>query len=117
MSSDTPGFKVTTANIGFAMAIVGVLTLGWNISGYFASIAQKNLEQDMRLDRTDRDRERFNASINTLTDKTVELKEAVVRLTAVIESGTRSRKAELLLPSPVPSLVQRPFPVTFDVAK
>lgn len=55
--------------------------------------AVKDAEQDNRLDRTDEDRARFNQNVKELTDKTGELKEAVVKLTTVIEHSP-TRKAE-----------------------
>lgn len=92
--SDTPSFKVTPVTLGVVATCIGLFLSGWNGVSYFKNLEFKNAEQDMRLDRTDRDRARNIESINKLTDKTGELKEAVVRLTTVIETGGLTKKAE-----------------------
>lgn len=56
--------------------------------------ALKDHEQDQRLNRTDEDR----AATKELTTETQKLKEAVVKLTTVIEGGQVTKKAEYISP-------------------
>lgn len=116
-----PEIKLNKETLGFVTAIfavAGALLTGYNWlqSGraenapVVRQIQQKDLEQDHRLDRTDQDRERaeqdrqhFNANIKELSDKTGDLKEAVVRLTTVLENQP-SRKAQLITPIPLPAV-------------
>lgn len=90
-----PTIPLNAKTIGLLMALIGALTFGWNVVSYFKELELKNFEQDMRLDRTDRDRIRNIEAINKLTVKADELKEAVIRLTAVIEQQEAIRKAEV----------------------
>lgn len=92
MSNAAPTIKVTPALIGFALSFLALATYGWNAVGYFKAIETKNVEQDMRLDRTDRDRTRNTESMNKLADKTDELKEAVIKLTTVIDERSAVKK-------------------------
>ncbi|TDW20390.1 hypothetical protein EV128_12520 [Rhizobium azibense] len=55
--------------------------------------AVKDQEQDIRLDRTDQDRDRNTEALKEQTQETQKLKEAVVRLTTVIENSP-TKKAE-----------------------
>lgn len=92
--SDTSGFKLTPVTLGVIATCIGIALSGWNGVSYFKNIESKNQQQDMRLDQADKDRDRFNANIDKLTEKTGELKEAVVKLTTTIEGQTISKKAE-----------------------
>ncbi|WP_276122578.1 hypothetical protein [Pararhizobium qamdonense] len=108
-----PSITLNKETIGFVMGIVALMTAifggyNWLLSGrpenspVVKEIEIKNFEQDQRLDRTDRDRERSTAATKELTSKTDELKEAVVRLTTVLEQGgplTKKAEYESLLPS------------------
>lgn len=100
MASENPRITLTPATIGFFLAIVSVLTVGWNAVSYFKSLETKNVQQDMRLDRTDEDR----AAMRDLTTKTGELKEAVVRLTNVIDQSGLTKRAYYLAPRAFPDL-------------
>ena len=109
-----PSILLSKETISFVAAFIGlVLTFisgyNWLLSGraenspLVHSLVTKDIQQDNRLDRTDQDRERWNANIKELSDKTGELKEAVVKLTTVMETST-TRKAELISPIPLPTM-------------
>ncbi|OCP21887.1 MULTISPECIES: hypothetical protein [unclassified Ensifer] len=90
-----PSFKVNGATISFVAGMIGLATVGWNAVAYFKGIEQKNQEQDIRLDRTDEDRK----ATKELTQKTGELKEAVVKLTTVIETNGVTKRADYIVPN------------------
>jgi len=114
-----PGFRWDAQSIALITGTVAVITLG--LKGYdfllnlkaenspmvkqivvrMDSDALKNQEQDLRLDRTDRDRERFNQNVKELTNKTSDLTAAVIKLTTVMEGNTITKKAEYVVPMPV----------------
>lgn len=85
-----PTIPLNAKTIGLFMAIIGALTFGWKTVSYFKDLEQTNIVQDIRLDRTDEDRQ----ATKDLTVKTGELKDAVVRLTTVIETNGLTKKAE-----------------------
>ncbi|QIG75634.1 hypothetical protein EVC20_063 [Rhizobium phage RHph_Y2_17_1] len=105
--SALPSFTVNKETIALAAGLIGLVTVGWNVASYFKGlepknnpvvqeIVSKNKEQDQRLDRTDEDRQ----ITKELSQKTGELKEAVVKLTTVIEQGSAlSKKAYWEMPS------------------
>lgn len=106
-----PEIKLNKETIAFFMAIVGAF--GVLISGYnwllegrvensilVKELITKNVEQDRRLDRTDEDRANNTAALKEQTSETQKLKEAVVRLTTVIEQGRQTKKAEYIVPLP-----------------
>ncbi|SCW95682.1 hypothetical protein [Ancylobacter rudongensis] len=90
-----PSISLNQKTLGFFLALVAVVTLGWNAVAYFKGIEHKNVEQDIRLDRTDEDRQ----IQKELIKETGALKEAVVKLTGVIEQAP-GRKAEIRPSSP-----------------
>ena len=62
----------------------------------------KDQKQDQRLDRTDEDRVNNTEALKEQTAETQKLKEAVVKLTTVLEGSTVTKKAEYQYPSPLP---------------
>jgi hypothetical protein len=116
-----PSISVNKETIGLLMGVFGVISTGigvynWLLAGraenapVVQEIVLKNHEQDQRLDRTDEDRARFNENIKDLSSKTGDLKEAVVKLTTVIEeNGKVTKKAEYFSPMMTPS--HRPISV------
>ncbi|MBX5130838.1 hypothetical protein HJB53_30570 [Rhizobium lentis] len=102
-----PSFTVNKETIALAAGLIGLATVGWNVVSYLKGlepknnpviqeVVTKNREQDQRLDRTDEDRQ----ITKELSQKTGELKEAVVKLTTVIEQGSAlSKKAYWEMPS------------------
>jgi hypothetical protein len=120
-----PEIKLNKETIGFLTGAIGLcvtIFTGYNyyqsgraenspvVQQIASSIAEvsrnqalKNQEQDSRLDRNDRDRERFNTNIKELTDKTGDLTIAVVKLTTILENSP-TRKADLVTPIPLPSM-------------
>ncbi len=98
MASKEPGFVVNKGNIAFAMALISLLGAGWKFAGSYFEIKAKDEEQDRRLDQHEKDRARDTAATEKLTDKTDKLTNAVTRLTAVIETSTLTRKAEIEIP-------------------
>lgn len=90
MSDEKIGFSVTPAKLGFVLAIISVLTVGWNVAAH-------EITQDSRIERVERDREMFLAELKALKDSQIELKEAVIRLTAVMEAN--AKKAAYVVPA------------------
>ena len=88
--TDAPSITLTPSKIGFVLAIVSIVGVGWQTASYFKDQEQRDKIQDVRLDRTDEDR----AITKELSLRTGELKEAVVKLTVTIETNSLSRRAE-----------------------
>lgn len=95
--------KLNKETISLVVAVFGLAGSTWGFFTWVQSgraehspvvreLAIKQLEQDQRLDRTDRDRDRFSAGIKDLTDKTGNLTVAVEKLTTTIELQGVSRK-------------------------
>ena len=59
----------------------------------------KDQRQDQRLDRTDEDRVKNTEALKEQTSETQKLKEAVVKLTTVIEQKGVTQKADYIGPS------------------
>jgi len=95
--ADTPRLLVTPVTVGFFLSIVSALTVGWNAVGYFKGIEQKNVEQDYRLDRSDKDNESMQATMKENSKEVSSLRESIVRLTTVIESSTATKRADFFL--------------------
>ncbi len=111
-----PEIKLNKETIGFALALVSLTTAvmggyNWLLSGRpenspvvhelsstiqkaFAEQAILDQKQNQRLDRTDEDRKNNTEALKEQTQETQKLKEAVVKLTAVIEQGVVTKKAE-----------------------
>lgn len=101
-----PEIKLNKETIGFVMGLIALVTSGigaynWLMTGRAENspivheMIIKNAEQDKRLDRTDEDRQNNTAALKEQTTETQKLKEAVVKLTTVIEqNGTTTKKAE-----------------------
>ncbi|QIG69095.1 hypothetical protein EVB78_062 [Rhizobium phage RHph_N1_15] len=94
-----PSFTVNKETIALVAGLIGLATVGWNVASYIKGlepknnpvvqeIVSKNQQQDMRLDRTDEDRQ----ITKDLSQKTSELTSAVVKLTTVIEQGSQLQK-------------------------
>lgn len=96
MSSTTPSLNITPSKASFFLTLVGVITIGWQVASYFKAQETKNLEQDMRIERLIVDTNKAQTSFEKLAQKTDDLKEAVIRLTTVIENSHQERKTELL---------------------
>lgn len=100
-STPPPSLNITPVKASFFLTLVGVITIGWQVASYFKNQENKNLEQDMRIERLTVDTNKVQHGFEKLAQKTDELKEAVIRLTTVIESTHQDRKAELLnMPTP-----------------
>lgn len=108
-----PEIKLNKETIGFVMGLVALTTAAmgaynWLLAGraenaiVVRELVIKNVEQDRRLDRTDEDRQNNTAALKEQTAETQKLKEAVVKLTTVIEQNSPTRKAEYHFPSPLP---------------
>lgn len=111
-----PEIKLNKETIGFVTGLIGLVVLGINGYDWFrsgraenspivrelitsindntANQKLKDQEQDTRLDRTDRDRDRNTQALKEQTSETQKLKEAVVKLTTVIEQNTVTKKVE-----------------------
>lgn len=111
-----PEIKLNKETVGFASMVIALVVTGitgynWLLSGraenspilrdLLTAIQQttseqklKDQEQDKRLDRTDRDRDRNTQALKEQTTETQKLKEAVVKLTTVIEQSSITKKAE-----------------------
>lgn len=101
MSTTTPSLNITPSKASFFLTLVGIVVLGWQVASYFKAQETKNLEQDLRIERLVSDTNKALTSFDQLARKTDELKEAVVRLTAVIENSHQQvQKTELLYRSP-----------------
>lgn len=109
-----PSITLNKETIGFAMGLVALVTSGigaynWLLDGraensiVVRELVIKNVEQDKRLDRTDEDRKNNTEALKEQTAETQKLKEAVVKLTTVIEqNGPPTKKAEYQFRSPLP---------------
>lgn len=82
MAAPDPTITITPAKLGFVLSILAVLTVGWNVAAH-------EVTQNARLDQTDRNREMFAEDIKALKTSQDGLKEAVIRLTTVIENGPK----------------------------
>jgi hypothetical protein len=100
-----PTIPLNKETIALFMGVVGVITTlvgayNWLLSGraenspVVTELVQKNHEQDQRLDRTDEDRANNTAALKDQTSETQKLKEAVVKLTTVLETNNPTKKAE-----------------------
>jgi hypothetical protein len=105
MMSDSVKATLTSARLQYGLGLLVLATAVWNGVSYFKDKDLKDHEQDMRLDRTDEDR----AITKELSQKTGELTNAVVKLTAVIENGT-SKRVEIEIP-------QKLYPQAGDLAR
>lgn len=78
--SEAPRISVTPITVGFFLSVIAALTIGWNVVSYFKDIEQKNIEQDIRLNRTDEDRQvqkEMSGRMATLNDSVIKLTEAI----------------------------------------
>jgi hypothetical protein len=112
--ADNIGFKVTPATVGFVLSLITLVTTLVGVISYVKSLEPanspivremqlKNADQDRRLDRTDEDRINNTAALKDQTAETQKLKEAVVRLTTVMEQSVITKKAENTYPFAYPS--------------
>lgn len=100
-----PEIKLNKETVGFVMALIALTTTciggyNWLLSGraenapVVRDLVVQNAEQNKRLDRTDEDRINNTNALKEQTAETQKLKEAVVKLTTVIEQGVPVKKAE-----------------------
>lgn len=100
-----PSITLNKETIGLVMGLIALVTSGlgaynWLLSGraenspVVRELVLKDQKQDQRLDRTDEDRIKNTEALKEQTAETQKLKEAVVRLTTVIEKQAPTRKAE-----------------------
>jgi hypothetical protein len=105
-----PSISLNKETIGLCTGAIGlVVTLiggyNWLLAGraenapVVQAVIMKNVEQDNRLGHLDQDGATFKENVKELTSKTGDLKDAVVKLTAVIEAGQNARKAEYIGPA------------------
>lgn len=119
-----PFFAVNKETIAFAAGIIGLLTVGWQVTSYFKGLEPennplvqqiqiKNIEQDDRLDRGDRYRERDIEATKESTAEMKNLNTAITRLTTVMEqNGLMTKKAQV-----EPPILTGPsrYPITYEV--
>lgn len=114
--------KLNKETISLVVAVFGVIGSVWGLftwvqngraenSPVVRELQVKQVENEQRLDRTDRDRERFTNSIDKLSGRTENLTVAVEKLTTTIElSEIGKKRAETydipLLPSQSPVAVR-----------
>lgn len=91
--SNMPQVTITSARLGFALAIVSAITLGWNTVSYFKSMELKDFSQDQEISALKDVTKGFEVSLKELSSETRELRVAVVKLTTVMEG--RSERAAL----------------------
>lgn len=100
-----PEIKLNKETVGFVMGLVALVTSGLGVYNWLLvgraenspivrELIVKNHEQDQRLDRTDEDRVNNTSALKEQTAETQKLKEAVVKLTTVLEQNTVTKKAE-----------------------
>lgn len=117
-----PEIKLNKETIGFAMGLIALVTscigaYSWLLSGRAENspivheLVLKDQKQDQRLDRTDEDRIKNTEALKEQTVETQKLKEAVVRLTTVIEQNSPTRKAEYDFQSKLPGQTLSPLEV------
>jgi F420-0:gamma-glutamyl ligase-like protein len=115
------GFEINKETIGLVAGVCGLIATTWTAftwiqtgraeySPVVKEIVLKQVEQSHRLDRTDRDRDRFQTNIKELSEKTGDLTEAIVRLNTTIELQSVERKRATddsapLLPSRSPAAI------------
>lgn len=102
-----PSITLNKETIGFVMGLIALVSAGigaynWLLAGRAENspvvheLILKDQKQDQRLDRTDEDRIKNTEALKDQTVETQKLKEAVVRLTTVIEQNAVTKKAEYL---------------------
>lgn len=96
MSSPPPSLNITPSKASFFLTLVGVITIGWQVASYFKSQENKNFEQDLLIERLTVDTNKALINFDKLAQKTDELKEAVIKLTSVIENSHQVQKTNLL---------------------
>ncbi|PZR92237.1 MAG: hypothetical protein DI537_13700 [Stutzerimonas stutzeri] len=95
--------KLNKETVSLIAGVFGVMGTIWGFfiwvqsgraehSPVVRAIETTQMEHEARLDRTDQDRDRFNASIEKLTGKTEGLTIAVEKLTTTIELQNSERK-------------------------
>jgi hypothetical protein len=105
-----PTIKLNKETLGLVIACFSVCgtmfgVYNWMLSGraenspIVRELLLKDQKQDQRLDRTDEDRVKNTEALKEQTAETQKLKEAVVKLTTVIESNGVTKKAEYNNPS------------------
>ena len=104
--SVSPSFSVNTTTISFVAGLIGLAGVGITVVSYFKAIEAKNVQQDLRLDRTDEDRANNTKALQEQTSEAQKLKEDVVRLTTVMEQNTITKKAENVYPVAYPSMAR-----------
>lgn len=90
---NSPQMTITPARLGFALAIVSAITLGWNTVSYFKAQELKDFAQDQEISTLKEENTGLKLTIKELSVETRELRVAVVKLTTVIEG--RAERASL----------------------
>lgn len=109
--ASVPEIRLNKETIGLVMAcftLAGALfgVYNWLLSGraenspIVRELLMKDLTQDQRLDRTDEDRINNTKALREQTAETQRLREAVIRLTGVMERGQETKRADYLTGDP-----------------
>lgn len=96
-------FRLTQPKLTFALGLIAIATVGWNVFDYFRGrdVAQvsRDLIQDAKIDRNSRDVTALNANLEKLGVKTERLTDVMTRLTTVIENSSLTHRTLQTVPS------------------
>lgn len=93
MSVKPSGYIVSGAHLTVIATCIGIFVAGWNGVGYFKASEAKDQQQDMRLEQAEKSAAQTDSKLDRLSEKVDQTKEAVIKLTTVIEQNGLSKKA------------------------